>query len=117
MAGESKRTKPISVRVPNDVLAIVDGWAAKNGTSRAAGLLHFVRAGIDAEDGAQKPATRDDVAAIAAKLDALEANQRASAAAIVKAVSEQPIAVQETPALPEPDAWKQKGLIDRILKR
>lgn len=117
MAGTSTKTKPVSVRIPNGTLAIIDGYAARNNVSRAAAMLHYIQAGIDTDNGESKQATREDMAAIAAKLDALEANRRADVAAIVKAVSEQPIAVQETRALPDYDAWKGKSLLDRVLKR
>lgn len=117
MAGKSSKTKPVSVRVPNDLLAVLDGWAAKNGETRAAAVIHFIQAGIDAEDGVSAPATRDDLAAISAKIDAIEANQKLQAAALLEAVKNQPIAVQEQKALPDADAWKDKGLLARILKR
>lgn len=117
MAGTSTKTRPVSIRVPVEVLAICDGYAARHGTSRAAAILHYVKVGVDIENGESRPVMREDMAAIAAKLDVLEANRRADVAAIVKAVSEQPIAVQETRALPDPDAWKGKSLLDRVLKR
>ena len=117
MAGKSSKTKPVSVRVPNDLLAVLDGWAARGGTTRAAAVIHFIQAGIDAEDGVSVPATKDDVAALAAKIDAIDAGQKLQAAALLEAVKNQPISVQEQRALPDADAWKDKSLLDRILRR
>lgn len=128
MAGTSSKTKPVSVRIPNETLAIIDGHAARHGMSRAAAILHFIQAGIDTNSGESTPATRDDVAVLVARLDAIEESakarheasqegRKAELAAIVSAIKEQPIAVQETRALPDPDAWKGKSLLDRVLKR
>lgn len=117
MAGKSSKTTPVSLRVPNETLAIIDGYAALHGMSRAAAILHFIKIGIDDSSGESTPATRDDVAVLAARLDAIEANRKADIAAIVSKIESQPIVVQETPALPDPDSWKGKTLLDRILKR
>lgn len=128
MAGTSSKTKPVSVRIPNETLAIIDGHAARHGMSRAAAILHFIQAGIDTSSGESTPATRDDMSVLVARLDAIEesakarhealqANRNADIAAIVKAIESQPIAVQESPTLPDPDAWKKKSLFNRLLKK
>lgn len=117
MAGTSSKTKPVSLRVPNEMIAKIDGYAALHGMSRAAAILRFVQLGIDASNGESTPATRDDVAVLVARLDAIEANRKADIAAIVSKIESQPIVVQESRTLPDSDERKKKGILGKLLKR
>lgn len=102
MSDQSKASKHISLRMPLKELSVVDTYAAAHGVSRAAAVLHFVRLGIAADAG-ETPATKADLAAMAATLS--------------RAIEQQPIAVQQLPPAAPDDAWKSKPLLDRLLKR
>lgn len=86
MVEKSKNTRHISLRVPLKELSVIDTYAAANDLSRAQAVLHFVRQGIAAETG-EKPVTKSDLVALAAKL--------------TKAIESQPINVQ-LPPQPQP---------------
>lgn len=88
MAGQSSKTKPISVRMPKKELAVIDTYAAGNDLTRAESILHFLRLGIKAETG-EAAATKSDLVAFAATLQ--------------KAIESHPASVQQNaPTLPEP---------------
>ncbi len=99
MAGQSSRTKQISMRVPVKELATVDTYAAAHDLSRAQAVLHFLRLGIAAEAGAS-PATKADLVAAVASLQ--------------RSIADQPIRVELPPA-PEPE--ERRGLLSRLLGR
>lgn len=88
MSGQTSKTKPITMRIPLKELSAVDSYAAANGVSRSAAIVHFIRSGIAAESG-ERPATRSDLVALAAQ--------------ITKAIEEQPVHVQRVPALEAPE--------------
>lgn len=128
MPGTSTKTKATTVRIPNALLERVDKYADENGLSRSAAIVALIEAGIDTDNSASKPLTRDDVAVLVARLDAIEesakarhealqANRNADIAAIVSKIESQPIVVQESRTLPDPEAWKKKGILERLLKR
>lgn len=101
MAGQSNKTKPISVRMPKKELAVIDTYAAGNDLTRAESILHFLRLGIKAETG-EAAATKSDLVAFAATLQ--------------KAIESQPIALQQNaPALPAPG--RKLSLAERITGR
>lgn len=93
MAEKSKSTHHISLRMPLRELSVIDTYAAAHGVSRAQAVLHFVRQGIAAETG-DRPATKADLAALAA--------------ALTKAIESQPVAVQ-LPPRPDPPALGPEG--------
>lgn len=92
MANQSSRTKPITIRMPLKELAAVDSYAAANGVSRAAALLHYVRIGLADESG-DRPATRSDLVALVAQ--------------ITKAIEDRPVQIQRAPALAAPEVEKK----------
>lgn len=89
--------KKLQVWVSASMLAQIDGAAARKGLTRAG----VVSEALSAHLAGERPATVEDLASVSAKLDAMAARQAATAAALAEAIRNQPIAVQEAPALPE----------------
>lgn len=101
----------LNIWMDKALVAQIDGEAAKRGVSRAVVVSEAVRSHLEAQ---QAPA------ATSADIALLRRDLEASFSAMAEAIKAQPIAVQEAanpPALPDPDAWKSKSLIDRILRR
>ena len=95
-----KTKKKVQVWMDPDLIAQIDGVAARDGVTRAAVLTAAAEAylgGSSAED-----ATDAKLDAISAKLEAMEASNRLAAAGVLEAVRNQPIAVQQQ-ALPVPE--------------
>lgn len=120
MTGKSSKSQALSLRVPNVLMTSVEAYAAANEITKSQAAVHYIRAGIRAER--EQHATRDDLNALK---DSLSAELKAAQVtredmeglkeALSKAIAEQPI--QAAPQLPDPDAWKEKSLLDRIMKR
>lgn len=111
MAGQSDKTKEVKLRMPNKEFYLVESYAAEHGMNRSQAIVALVRKGLEREG--ETSATSADIALLRHDLEA-------SFAAVAEAIKSQPIAVQEAappPALPDPDAWKSKSLLDRIMKR
>ena len=106
MVKRADNKKLIQAWVDESLVKQLDGAAARLGTSRSEVLVRAVDAYLD---GSRDAASKSDV-------ELLRRDLEASFAAMAKAIKEQPIAVQQQ-ALPGPDDWKEKPLIDRLLKR
>lgn len=106
----SKDKKQLSIVLTLDQIKRLDDLAAELGTSRTALVSEAVDALLDGGK-APAPAGRDSarIETAIAKLDALAANQAAIKAdqvahttLLADAIKNQPIAVQQLPAAPEP---------------
>lgn len=106
----SKDKKQLSIVLTLDQIKRLDDLAAELGTSRTALVSEAVDALLDGGK-APAPAGRDSarIETIIAKLDTLAANQAAIKAdqvahttLLADAIKNQPIAVQQLPAAPEP---------------
>lgn len=113
MANEKNPKKQkLNIWMDRSLVTQLDGVAAKKGISRAAVVTDAVRAYLEPSQSAPT-ATHADI-------ELLRRDLETSFAAMAEAIKQQPIAVQEVakpPALPDPDAWKNKSLLDRILRR
>lgn len=90
MAGQSKKTQSISIRLPNKEIVLIDAYADDNDLNRSQAILSLIRKGLDKSES--EPATKADLVAFAAIIE--------------KAIASQPITIQEsptTPSLPEPE--------------
>lgn len=115
MAGTSSKTKPVSVRIPNEDLAVLDAYAAQHGVTRAAALLHYLHLGMAEATGASPTATRADLDALKAEISEMRTANAAAQVALLDAVRNQPVQVQQllTEAQPE----QPKGLLARLFSR
>lgn len=112
MANQNNPNKQkLNLWVDKSLVAMIDGEAAKRGVSRAVVVTEAVRSYLDSSQ---------DSAATHADIELLRRDLETSFASMAEAIRQQPIAVQPAPepqALPNSDAWKDKPLLDRILRR
>lgn len=112
MANQNNPNKQkLNLWVDKSLVARIDGEAARRGVSRAVVVTEAVRSYLDSSQ---------DSAVTHADIELLRRDLEASFAAMAEAIKQQPIAVQaapEPPQLPDSHAWKDKSLIDRILRR
>ena len=91
----------------------LDGLAAERKTSRSAVIADACECLLDKTPPESPAATHADIELLRRDLDA-------SFSRVAEAIKQQPIAVQSAPEpsqLPDSDAWKEKPLLDRILRR
>lgn len=91
----------------------LDGLAAERKMSRSAVIADACERLLDKTPPESPAATHADI-------ELLRRDLEASFASVAEAIKQQPISVQpapEPPQLPDSDAWKDKSLIDRILRR
>lgn len=99
MANE-KTKKKVQVWMDPDLVAQIDGIAARDGMTRAAVLTAASELYVSGSKSQSADARLD---AISAKLDALKADQVTQTALLADAIRKQPIAVQQPAELPAPE--------------
>ena len=126
MANQNTKKK-VQVWMDPDLVAQIDGVAARDGKTRAVVMAEAAAAYVSGSQSGDAAAAKLD--AIAAKLDAvrsdqaaLKAEQQAQAALLAAKIDSQPIAVQQlaAPAPAEPDeasvlAWLSEHRPDAVV--
>lgn len=103
----------VQVWMDDATIKRLDGLAAERKTSRSAVIADACERLLDNTPPESPAATHADI-------ELLRRDLETSFASMAEAIRQQPIAVQPVPdpqALPDPDAWKGKPLLDRILRR
>ena len=92
----SKEKQRLNLVLEKKLVGMIDLEAKTKGVTRTAVIVSAIREHFNKSD---------DTEIIKAKLDALEAQQAATATMLVEAIKNQPIAIQEAPqaALPAPE--------------
>lgn len=91
MAGQSSKTTGITARIPNALLAQIDAAAERLDLSRAGAIVHYLRAGLAAENAAVSPS---DIADLKAEIARVSDIQKAQTVSTIDAVRR---AIEETP--------------------